>query len=61
MRLKLYGYQEIDQELDEDKDLSISFLLTRIKKVEKNKSDDQITYKIENIGEVVIVQEDKVI
>lgn len=55
-KLTIYGKQEIDCLLDEDKEFSIAFLRMAVKKIEKDKSDDEITYKIENLGEVIIQQ-----
>ena len=57
-KITIYGKQEIDMLLNEDKELSIAFLRMGIKKVEKDKADDEITYKIENLGEVIIKQGD---
>jgi len=59
-KISIYGKQQLDRELDENKDLSVAFMRMGIKKLEKDKSDDSWHYKLENFGEIIIKQEDKV-
>lgn len=59
-KLTIYGKQELPEPLNEDNEFSVAFLRMAVKKVEKDKSDNEITYKVENLGEIIIKQGDKV-
>lgn len=60
-KLKIYGSQELPRLLDEDKGLSVAFMEMEFRKIEKDKGSDDITYKVDNIGEVIIKQGEEVI
>ena len=56
-KISIFGKQELDRELDADKDLSVAFLNMGIRKIEIDKADDSKHYKLENLGEIIIKQD----
>ena len=60
-KLTIYGKQELDQELDDDKEQSIAFLRMGVRNVVLNKATGDKEYKMENLGEVIIKEGDQVI
>ena len=60
-KIQIYGKQELDRQIDPDKDLSVAFMLMRVKKAEKDYANEDFVYKCENLGEIIIKQQDKIL
>ena len=59
--LQIYGKTPIEHPIDEKNDCSAAFMLLRCKNIARDVDGEKITYKMLNLGEVVIKQGDTII
>ena len=61
INIALIGRTPIESHIGKDSEVSICFKRTAISKIVEDPSNNEITYKLKNLGEVVIIEGDKTI